>query len=58
MHLGTERYHQGKWHLGEINRKVPDLCAELQNDLEPWYAVTSKMTQKSCPYLPGVSRIQ
>lgn len=55
--LSSERYDRGKWHVGEINRRIADLCVDLQDKHEPWYIVTKNMEHKSCPIAAGVSSI-
>jgi len=51
--VSSERFDRGEWHTGEIQRSIPDMCLELQEEVEPWYPVSKRMLQKSCPYFPG-----
>lgn len=56
--VSSQRFDRGKWHVGEVNRQITDLCLELQTKLEPWYPVTSQMKHKSCPIPAGVSSLK
>lgn len=36
-----------------INRQIPDFCAVLQADKEPWFYFTQHFKQKNCPFAAG-----
>lgn len=52
--ISSLRFDRGEWHMGEINRRITDMCLVLQDSLEPWYPITSRMKHKTCPIPAGV----
>lgn len=51
----TERFDRDKWHIDTFTKRIPDFCKSIQNPLEPWYFMTSKLEHKNCPFPAGVT---
>lgn len=49
----TERYIRGQWIVEVFNRKLPDMCPELHNRIQPWYYFFKDVSP--CPVAAGVS---
>ncbi|XP_053691933.1 uncharacterized protein LOC128740419 [Sabethes cyaneus] len=53
LHFYTEKHERGEWIAGGLSRFTMDMCPLLQVPHELWYPMTSKMSQKHCPYIAG-----
>ncbi|XP_053691069.1 uncharacterized protein LOC128739598 [Sabethes cyaneus] len=51
LRVYSERLKQGSWTTGEISRNVDNICPLLKVDSEPWYVLSSLMSD--CPFKAG-----
>jgi hypothetical protein len=49
----VEKFIRGNWHKEILDRKGDDFCLTIQSPSEPWFALTSMFTQKTCPFQAG-----
>jgi hypothetical protein len=52
----AEIFDRSKWHRAMVDRHVPDFCAGLMHQNEPWYPLTSQFSQQ-CPYEAGFVQV-
>jgi hypothetical protein len=53
--ISSTRFNRNQWQMGEINRRIPDLCPLFTSENELWYPITQFFKHVDCPIAAGVS---